>query len=198
LYKTTFIYYLHNGNNVPYYVGKTVNPKLRYKNKKLLEVIDEVDSKEWKFWEKHYISLFKTWGFQLENKNDGGGGIIQHKIESKEKIRLSKIGHSCYQNPQRGLKISSSQKGLSKKHKGLKLKREHIAKLSEGKFISVNQYDLNGKFIKEWNSLKEAESIYNTNNPKSDNIGACCRGKQQTAYNFKWKFKQNNYEKIDK
>ena len=191
LYNTTFIYYLHNGNNVPYYVGKTVNPKLRYKNKKLLEVIDEVNSEEWKFWEKHYISLFKSWGFQLDNKNDGGGGIIQHRIESIEKIRLSKIGHNCYKNPQRGLKISLSQKGLKKKHRGLKLKPQHIAKLSEGKFTPINQYDLNGKFIKEWKSQKEAESILN-NNPKSDNIGACCRGKQNTTYNFIWKFKQTN------
>lgn len=194
MYSTTFIYYLHNGDNIPYYVGKTVTPKLRYRNKKIiLEVVDEIPTNEWLFWERHYISLFKSWGFQLKNKNSGGGGSIFKTQEAKDKISLAKTGHECYKDPQRKLKISLSQKGIGKKHKGLKLKKEHIKKLSKGKFITIVQLDLNDNFIKEWSSQKEAELFYNPTKPKSDNIGACCRGNRQLmAYGFKWKFK-NKY-----
>jgi hypothetical protein len=54
-------------------------------------------------------------------------------------------------------------------------------------YKAIDQYNLEGKFIKEWDSAKEAATFFNK--PKSDNIGAVCRGKQKTAYGFIWKFK---------
>ena len=51
----------------------------------------------------------------------------------------------------------------------------------------VNQYNLEGNFIKEWDSAKEASIAMGK--PGSDDIGAVCRGKQKTAYGFIWKFK---------
>jgi len=55
---------------------------------------------------------------------------------------------------------------------------------------SIIQYDKQGNFIKEWNSAKEASVAMGK--PKSDDIGACCRGKQKTAHGFIWKFAQKN------
>ena len=63
----TAIYYLHRGDKIPFYIGKTKNPpKKREKNHQVklnnssivLEVIDFVD--DWRYWEKHYIFLFKN------------------------------------------------------------------------------------------------------------------------------------------
>lgn len=75
------IYYLHRGDDTPIYVGQTGNPKLRTYNHKqalgkniVMEVIDSVKQNEILFWERHYMSLFKSWGFELLNKNKGGGG----------------------------------------------------------------------------------------------------------------------------
>jgi hypothetical protein len=75
------IYYLHRGDNTPIYVGQTGNPKLRTYNHKqalgkdiVMEIIDSVKQDEILFWERHYMSLFKSWGFKLLNKNKGGGG----------------------------------------------------------------------------------------------------------------------------
>jgi hypothetical protein len=52
----------------------------------------------------------------------------------------------------------------------------------------VIQYNLNGEFIKEYKSAKEAErSIININH--KNNISSCCNGKQKTAYGFIWEFK---------
>lgn len=83
----------------PRYVGKTVNPgkrlygHIRYseKNNKtykdcwirklcregsapVLTIVDEVENSSSNFWEQHYISLYKSWGFKLTNLTDGGDG----------------------------------------------------------------------------------------------------------------------------
>jgi len=130
----TIIYYLHRGDNIPFYVGKTKNsPKKRereHKNKLqnkniILETLDEVPNQEWKFWEKYYISLFKSWGFKLINKNNGGGGSTFRSEEMKNK--------------------------LSQQRKGKK--PINIEK-------SILQFDLEGNFIKKWVSYTQAYNIF--------------------------------------
>lgn len=37
----------------------------RLKLKPLIEEIDKVEEDNWIFWERHYISLYKSWGFNL-------------------------------------------------------------------------------------------------------------------------------------
>lgn len=184
----TKIYYLHYGNNIPFYIGKTTNIQQRIGAHKkhfgkniILETIDEIPTNEWKFWEKHYISLFKSWGFILENKNNGGGGLTTHKFSIE-----------------RNIKISKSRLGKSMPHKGKKFKEEHKQKikatrdfLKNRKITWINtpvlQYDLEGNFIKEWSSQTEATKALNKT---GDGIGACCRGRQKKAYNYIWKFKK--------
>ena len=94
----TLIYCLIK-DNTPFYVGKTRNPQSRFNSYKRqfnceILILDEVDDSEWKFWEKHYISLFKSWGFKLENKNNGGGGptTIIFSEERNKKISQSTMG----------------------------------------------------------------------------------------------------------
>ena len=48
------------------------------------------------------------------------------------------------------------------------------------------QYDLDGNFIKEWDSIKEASFYYKIH---GSNIGNCCRKTQKTTSGYKWKFK---------
>lgn len=40
-----------------------------------IELIDDVQESEWIFWEQHYISLYKSWGFNLTNLTIGGDGV---------------------------------------------------------------------------------------------------------------------------
>lgn len=49
----------------------------------------------------------------------------------------------------------------------------------------IIQYDLNGNFIKKWNSIKEAQLFYNTNV-----ISQCCKHKKhyQSAKGFIWEY----------
>jgi hypothetical protein len=56
----------------------------------------------------------------------------------------------------------------------------------------VLQYDLEGNFIKEWLSGREASYILNLKN--YDSISACCLGKQKTGGGFIWRFKTKNFK----
>jgi hypothetical protein len=186
---TTVIYYLCKLDGVPFYIGKTNNIDWRKQNHKctfgfntILKIIDEVPIEEWKFWEKHYISLFKSWGFQLKNKNNGGGGATNIIFSSE-----------------RNKAISLKTKGMSKSHKGRPFTDEHKSKIRANRshllgrkntwqIKPVLQYDLDGNFIKEWSSQKEASTYIKTS---GDGIGACCRKKQKQAYGYVWKFKIN-------
>lgn len=50
--------------------------------------------------------------------------------------------------------------------------------------IKVNQYDLEGNFIKQWDSIIEAEKHYNTYKGR---ISICCK-KNRIASGYKWKY----------
>lgn len=49
--------------------------------------------------------------------------------------------------------------------------------------IKVNQYKLDGTFIKTWDSISEAIKFY-----KNSGIYLVCRGKKETASGYKWEY----------
>lgn len=154
----TKIYYLHRGNNIPFYIGKTISEKDRkyhHKNRLgkdvILEVIDEIPTEEWRYWEEFYILLFKQWGFKLENKNNGGCGNIG--------------GHK---NPL----VSQAHKGRISPNK------------NKGK--KILQYNLTGKFINEWNNINEVLTTLNLT-VSNESIRQCLIGKSKKSANFIWK-----------
>ena len=51
----------------------------------------------------------------------------------------------------------------------------------------VCQYTLDGVFVKEWVSINEVKRQLNYAN---HSITGCCKGEFQTAYGFKWKYKE--------
>ena len=123
----TIIYYLHRGDKIPFYDGKTKNlPNKRKKEHQkrlndssiILEVIDSVD--DWRYWEKHYITLFKNLGHSLINQNSGGGGPEIVKESTKQKISQANKGTI---HPIEG-RISASNK-----LKGRKLPPEQVEKI---------------------------------------------------------------------
>jgi group I intron endonuclease len=116
-------------------------------------------------------------------KIDGRGG--KHSKETKQNISNALKGKP--KPPGTGDKISKAKKDIP-----LKYKRTitHSNNLAKANYKSVIQYDLQDNFIKEWTSIKEAEYYYNPSIKTQDNIGACCRGNQKTAYNYKWTYQQ--------
>ena len=159
-------------NNIIFYIGKAVNPFHRiYSHKKKfgsnikLEVIDDVPDDEWKFWEKYYICLFKSWGFKLKNKNNGGGGPDKgRKIRSKDKEWKRKIGKAnTGKLKSNSTKLKMRNAKLNKKGNFSNKKHSEKTKqlIKQLKSIPVFQYSLNGEFIRKWNSILEASQTLN-------------------------------------
>lgn len=49
----------------------------------------------------------------------------------------------------------------------------------------VNQYDLEGNFIKQWSSIKEAQLKLGINN-----VSACCNNRRKKAGGYIWKYER--------
>lgn len=61
-------------------------------------------------------------------------------------------------------------------------------RISETKLKPVVQYDINGFFIKEWKSIKEASDAMGISHT---HISACCKGKRPTSGGFQWAYKND-------
>lgn len=51
-----------------------------------LLILDVVNADEWAFWEKHYISVYKAWGFDLTNGTEGGDGLVKPNEITRRKM----------------------------------------------------------------------------------------------------------------
>lgn len=61
---------------------------------------------------------------------------------------------------------------------------------------AVNQYSLDGKFIKRWDCIADAERELKLS---KNNISTCCKGKRKTAHGFKWEYFEEypQYKELD-
>jgi group I intron endonuclease len=126
------------------------------------------------------ISLQRYWN-ECEFKKEVKKSQKQKYIPTqKHKDNLSKVkkGKSIHTNESREI-----LRKVGKKRDMIKCYKAGI----EARSIPIHQYDLQGNFIKEWINAIEAELFYNKKG--GDNIRACVRGKQKTAYGYVWKNK---------
>jgi hypothetical protein len=85
------------------------------------------------------------------------------------------------------------------KQKQKKVPQEHKDKVSKANSEEVSQYDMAGVWLRDFDSVMEAERYIN-NIPEahwselSDNIGACCRLKQKSAYGYIWRYKKDSLD----
>lgn len=154
------------------------------------------------YWKQYYLKLVNgDWKQVLFcDLFDNGGG--PRSEETKRKISKSNMGKLVSietrlkkQITMLGRTFSDETKNkMSMSHKGKPKSKEHIknmmknrANVIEGIKLAnskpVDQYDLQGTFIKSYNSISEAKKVI-----KGD-INSCCKGKQKTAGGFVWKFK---------
>lgn len=161
-----------------------INKELKLGNTILIEEIDIVDFKNWEFWEKYWISQFKSWGFDLTNLTDGGDGNqnIHFSEESNKARSKSLLGTHRPQEVKDKISIGNLGKPKSEVH--INHVREAIIKL-QGK--PIKQYTLEGKFIKEWRCGAEAARFYNVD---KSSIMRCCKGQFKQSAGFVWKYKE--------
>lgn len=165
--------------------------------KPIMHVIDQTNH-DWQKLEKFYIQKYKNEGFDLCNLTLGGDGGTGHS-KYKEFIIYQFDKNGQLINEFQNTKIAAKQSNTSfenikrcirgtyktaggfywSKEKNFKSKnRNHNAKY-------VYQYDLNGNFIKKFNSVYEAAKETNI---QRNSIKNCCHGKQKRAGKYQWKF----------
>jgi len=72
---------------------------------------------------------------------------------------------------------------------GTAIKRASLTR-SLNHILLIEQFDMEGSFIKTWKGPREVE-VETNNKMRATNIIACCRGKYKTSYGFIWKYKDD-------
>lgn len=123
---------------------------------------------------KHHLSYTNVIKLKMKKSKPIGFGA-NHSLKMKGKSRPD-------------LKDKQQTfKGRISPNKGNTYK--HSIKVIESKYKPITQYDLEGNFIKEWNSIKEAR-----NTLEICNIPLALSGANKTAGKFIWKYKIEDNE----
>lgn len=104
--------------------------------------------------------------------------------ETKDKISQSKKGKKFSEEHKKNLSKAKQRKQSPRK--GQHLTEEQKLKLS----IPVNQYDMDGNFIKSWVSATIAMQELNIH---KSNITACCKKRKKSAGGFIWKYAEEEF-----
>ena len=186
------------------YVGKAKSAKSRYRNhicntksksyksnwirnlkleelKPELLILDSVKESEWIFWEQHYISLFKSYGFILTNGTFGGDDP-GYKLLNKNNNRK---GCSLTQEHKNKIKIATT-----KRMTGLKgIKHPKFNKPNKSQMKQVVELNKEGKII---NSFVSVQECHRQTGISAVGISDVCKNKVKKVYNRIFAFTTNN------
>jgi hypothetical protein len=177
----TKIYLVTNcyGDPNKVYIGKTKvcrkQPHKKTYGKQIeytyIDEVDSLDRQHWKPLESYWIEQFRQWGFDIQNKNKGGGGLEFHTEETKQYFSSTRKG--------------KPKPSTSKAHKGR-------TSPNKGKGKKILQYDLTGKFISEWNNINEAIITLGLT-VNNESIRQCLKGKAKKSSDYIWRYYINDY-----
>ena len=152
---------------------------------------DELDS-----YEKMFIENLQTYGHNGYNATKGGDGTILFDYDKiVETYALGGTMTECAAKMH--CSVDTVKKVLTINNIPIRHNRRGCC--SDPK--KVEQYSLEGVFIKEWESITlAAHWLVNNGYAKTYNSGVkqkirlCMRGKNKTAYKFIWKFPQGEHD----
>jgi group I intron endonuclease len=161
--------------------------------------IEELNERE-TYWKQYYIDQIGWKRVLFCELYDLGGGpkseITKKKIsesnrnkivsfETRAKRSLSLLGGKRSKETRNKMSKAAKGKPKSKTHvkNMMKNRKGIIEAVIKANSKSINQYDLEGNFIKEWISSAEAKRYY------GGDINACCNGRQKSSNGFIWRFK---------
>lgn len=167
-----YIIYKYTSPSGGVYIGQTcnnINCRASSKGKGYLAINKETGE----YLQPAIAHAILKYGWENFKKEILYTNLTSKEADNKEieLIKFYKEGGKCYN-------ISSGGKGVPGT-------REH----------KIKQYSLKGNFIREWNSIKEAEEYLNKPRAQA-NIVACCQGKKHRAYGYVWRYSddENNLE----
>ena len=130
----------------------------------------------------------------LTNMTDGGEGSvgavpwnlgIPHLEETKIKIANKAIGR--YVSDETRKRVGDSRRGKKQSEETKKkIALAHTGVLQKKQMKPIYQFDINGNFIREWESVRTASMTFS-------NIKNCISGKTKNLYNGIWAFKEDCY-----
>lgn len=180
-----FIYTLSDPNtNLVRYIGKTNNIRKRFKShlsnsqlseptKKnnwiisllrrgelpIIELLDEVDPIDVNFYETFYISLFRSWGFDLLNGTDGGDGFDwigrRHSEKSKLKNKINSPSRKSVAQLDLDGNLIKEYHSIREAANSVGGDKTHISRVCNGK--SKTSYGFKWKFIEKINKFNIEE-----------------------------------------
>jgi len=166
--ETTTIYALYK-DYTPFYVGKAKNPKDRfYRHKrtfgkdiimKELDVVYSIKKEDWKPYETAWIQIYKEWGYEIKNKNDGGGGRRAFRTEEEVKQTRYEGVKNWNTNNYNKIKSTSKQWKLDNPEKNKQFAKEWREKNPD---YAKEWREKNSDYMKQWYQLKKQQ---NANTP---------------------------------
>ena len=148
----------------------------------LEECIDALLSEKEKHWIEKLSSHYSTGkGYNISY---GGEGTL--KITDKQILDLWDEGFSAHEIAKR-LKVKDNT--ICDRLKVLK-PGESQQRRAQLRKIKIKQYDLNGDFIKEWDSAIEAARFYGSDD--SSSIVRCCKKERNFAFNSFWLYSNDD------
>ena len=156
--------------------------KYGWKNVKHIILAKDLTKEEAENEEIRLIELYdltnREKGYNLEK---GGKAANRITEETRQKLKEKCSGKN---NARYGVEVSKETREKMRKAKlGTKQSKEHRFNIMCGEGKRTAQYDLQGNFIKEWYSTREAKRELHI-----FGIDKCCRGVQHTAGGYKWKY----------
>lgn len=166
------------------YAGHRINnarKKYNHESDWKYEVLEYCDYSKLNEREIYYIELYDTYrnGY---NQCLGGSATFGYKFTDEQKKRMSIVHTGRKQSEEEKQKKREKESGVNNPFYGKTHDYETRKKMSK----PIIQYTLEGEFVREWIGAMEVKHILGYN---QGCITACCRGNQNTAYGFKWAYK---------
>ena len=165
-------------------------------------LLDECIQKE-DVYVKQYKSHHRRFGYNLALTGVGNiGKMPKYILEKSIKTRKENaVKRGYWFKPETIKKQADGRRGF--KHTadtiekiraastGRKKSKEVIQKTVDANIISVEQYTLDGIYLRDFSSISEA-LLHLGKSLKCSHISCCCKGKRNKAYGYKWKYKESN------
>ena len=152
-----------------------------------IKLIEETDTPQER--ERYWIEQYNSYHYGY-NATKGGDGksLIDFEYAKKRYEEVQNLALVA-----REMNIDAKHLGQILREMGVQtLASTEVNKRDRSKII--NQYDLKDNFIQSFSSAMEAAralgKITSTSNGASSHITDVCRGKQKSAYGYKWKFSE--------
>lgn len=176
------VYLIKNQITNKLYIGSTIHLKKRItQHYNLLKINKHPNKKLQRTWNKY-------------GENNFIFSIIQENIEINDLINKEQTYIDKFNTVKKGYNITPKA-GTTLGNKWSKRAKKNYSKLKKLSHLGepVIQYDLNGKKVNEFVSMKTAANSLGLKN--SSNIGMCCRKERNTFGGYKWEYKNKDKQK---